>query len=925
MRSSPSSFDTGEPQREDGQTSAPAIACDNENNNNNIDNYDATISSQGAEIDHMKMGIRQRPLIQIANKNKLISEKKAQQQPQSKTRTTYKTNISNNINNNNNNLFTLSILLFYLILVSHLSQLLLSFYHSTSSLSATKRLILTSDALIIRVRSREEAASGSTPTRRIGHSLNSRWLATSANGTQPSNGTGNNFQNGKLMEIDAFGYLQRYGYVNETMANANLITEDAFSEAVMTFQRFAGIPETGIVDGQTIKFMQMPRCGNKDMSGKGAENGKRKRRRRKKRYALQGSKWRRQELTYRISQYPTKFLSRKHEVDRQIERAFKIWSQVAPIDFVVSPSGKVHIDIRFASGEHGDGDPFDGPGNTLAHAYFPQYGGDAHFDDQEYWTVDSYAGTNIFQVAAHELGHSLGLGHSSVREALMAPFYQKYKPNFKLHPDDVLAIQALYGERTDSDYPGPISSTSTTTSTSTSTTSSTRPPHGIDDDDEDLPSSPAPAPRRPPVDSDANEPGGWFSFGGGSRPVNLCQESKIDAITRTEDGNTYVFRNQHYWQITNEGLATGYPARIARDWDGLPGNLDAALTWSDGKTFFFKGDKYWRFFNKRREPGYPKQISVGFAGIPNYIDAAFVWSGNGKTYFFKRDKYWRFDSKQDPPVSSQYPKPLRNWSGLPLSGVDAAFKWENGLTYFFKDDLYYRFDDREFEVDASARPSFPRPTSEWWFGCTNSNLPLKRNNDSADTAIQHSEASGGSINEARTRNNNPADQDHPLAIGPSIKPRGNSLSRSILNSLNALFPSSSSSSSTASPSEAAAVHASDQLIKDHDWSFHRGLAEETNRVFRLSTRAIHASSTSRPVSLTIGRRAPLGSRADRDLGLGSLSLDSSRWAFPQLDREPSIRGIAREQSLSELRANPNSNDDDEPLENENHVVVSTNK
>ena len=54
---------------------------------------------------------------------------------------------------------------------------------------------------------------------------------------------------------------------------------------------------------------------------------------------------------------------------------------------------------RFETGEHGDGDPFDGPGGTLAHAYFPVYGGDAHFDDAEQWTINSGRGTNLFQVA----------------------------------------------------------------------------------------------------------------------------------------------------------------------------------------------------------------------------------------------------------------------------------------------------------------------------------------------------------------------------------------------------------------------------------------------------------------------------------------------------------------------------------------------
>lgn len=91
-------------------------------------------------------------------------------------------------------------------------------------------------------------------------------------------------------------------------------------------------------------------------------------------------------------------------------------------------------------GYHGDMKAFDGPGGVLAHAFYPNSGGDIHFDDDETWTVDS-----LLPIAVHEIGHSLGLNHSDVPGSIMTSSTSNLNSNAVLSRDDVDGIRAIYG------------------------------------------------------------------------------------------------------------------------------------------------------------------------------------------------------------------------------------------------------------------------------------------------------------------------------------------------------------------------------------------------------------------------------------------------------------------------------------------------
>ncbi|MBX3322946.1 MAG: matrixin family metalloprotease [Phycisphaeraceae bacterium] len=112
------------------------------------------------------------------------------------------------------------------------------------------------------------------------------------------------------------------------------------------------------------------------------------------------------------------------------------WASVVQIHFVeiAAPNWNRSIDFRWATGDHcaieaaecGVAEcAFDGPGGTVAHAGFPpgaasvcvnpmseSFAGNVHFDDAELYEQDvGNPGVSLMLVAAHEVGHSLGLIH----------------------------------------------------------------------------------------------------------------------------------------------------------------------------------------------------------------------------------------------------------------------------------------------------------------------------------------------------------------------------------------------------------------------------------------------------------------------------------------------------------------------------------
>ncbi|KAL6994297.1 hypothetical protein U1Q18_012404 [Sarracenia purpurea var. burkii] len=249
--------------------------------------------------------------------------------------------------------------------------------------------------------------------------------------------------------LEKFGYLNYHHSQDKTHARDDDF-DDILESAVKTYQQNYHLSATGSLDAQTVSRMMTPRCGVPDII-----NGTNWMRVGKKgHYHHHGPlhtvshfsffdgnpRWPRTQthLTYG---FPS---NTNPSAVGAVARAFDKWASTTHFTFSQTQDYQnANMKISFHRLDHGDGHPFDGPGGTLAHAWAPT-DGRFHYDADESWSVGAVPGSfDLETVALHEIGHLLGLGHSSIPDAIM--FSGITSGTTKgLHGDDIQGIKVLY-------------------------------------------------------------------------------------------------------------------------------------------------------------------------------------------------------------------------------------------------------------------------------------------------------------------------------------------------------------------------------------------------------------------------------------------------------------------------------------------------
>ncbi|EZA48135.1 Neutrophil collagenase [Ooceraea biroi] len=237
----------------------------------------------------------------------------------------------------------------------------------------------------------------------------------------------------------AVNFLRHYGYLEST-ADRSLITNDELRHAISLFPEYYHLPVDDTLNNATLHYMARPRCGVSDAPSR--------------RLGVAPLRWPRLNLTWNFQLADRTTL-------RTAETAFAIWAANSSLTFS-RDTNKPDIIIAFREGRHtmldrryGGAvcpDDLDGPGKVLAHATLPTGARDdvseVHIDHREAWhialTPNPQNSHHLLRKLVHEIGHSLGLSHTTDENSLMYAYSPAVDWPVVLGMEDVLAVRNLY-------------------------------------------------------------------------------------------------------------------------------------------------------------------------------------------------------------------------------------------------------------------------------------------------------------------------------------------------------------------------------------------------------------------------------------------------------------------------------------------------
>lgn len=442
--------------------------------------------------------------------------------------------------------------------------------------------------------------------------------------------------------ISVIPFLQKYGFLSDDNAKIS-IDDSSVKSAIALFQEYYQLPGDGELNNATLDLMGRPRCGNRDIPNH--------------RRNTQQQRWSKKHLTWNF-QFANKQTLKLTEI------AFSMWAAITPLTFqrkTVRPD----IMIMYAGGAHMMSqifnnsvceDSLDGLGGVLAHALAVGLTdksiidiADVHVDIAEPWYIKLDKNPDdmphLLNILVHEIGHALGLGHSTRTDAMMYGYIlSEHTWPVKLTIDDVLAIQNLYGVR-NNNTPEEIPTTTLT-----------------------------PTEQTPEY-------------------IHMCDTPYVDNVL-VLDHRMFITYKHHAWSVNIDDKKYSKSIVMTDYMTFLPKNvnLTAAYQQPSGDIVLFEKNMVYMLgypsFNVKS--GWPREITE--IGLPRHANITIAINTNkGRTYVvFDGNNIAEIDDCSMSVV--RYHALQTIFPGIPTT-VRSAFRYIDGHIYFMDKKQYYKYNE----------------------------------------------------------------------------------------------------------------------------------------------------------------------------------------------------------------------------------------